>query len=101
MKFIRMTWKPRNQNNIIPFAKGVKNKLAEEAEDRYKKLILSIDNKMQQNFWDALVFDDKELGLLANFGETIKFPHETTAVRALSILSTYILKKHAEENSYE
>ena len=56
---------------------------------------------MQQNFWDALVFDDKELELLANFGETIKFPHETTAVRALSILSTYILKKHAEENSYE
>ena len=101
MRFIRMTWKPRNQNNIIPFAKGVKNKLAEEAEDRYKKLILSIDNKMQQNFWDALVFDDKELELLANFGETIKFPHETTAVRALSILSIYILKKHAEENSYE
>ena len=28
-----MTWKPRNQNNIIPFAKGVKNKLAEEAEE--------------------------------------------------------------------
>ena len=101
MRLIRMTWKPRNQNNIIPFAKGVKNKLAEEAEDRYKKLILSIDNKMQQNFWDALVFDDKELELLANFGETIKFPHETTAVRALSILSIYILKKHAEENSYE
>lgn len=101
MRFIRMTWKPRNQNNIIPFAKGVKNKLAEEAEDRYKKLILSIDNKMQQSFWDALIFDDKELELLANFGETIKFPHETTAVRALSILSTYILKKHAEENSYE
>ena len=66
-----------------------------------KKLILSIDNKMQQPYWDVVVFDDKELELLANFGETIKFPHETTAVRALSILSTYILKKHAEENSYE
>jgi hypothetical protein len=53
---------------------------------------------MQQNFWDALVFDDKELELLSNFGETIKFPHETTAVRALSILSTYILKKQVEES---
>jgi hypothetical protein len=66
--------------------------------NRYKKLVLSIDNKMQQNFWDALVFDDKELELLSNFGETIKFPHETTAVRALSILSTYILKKQVEES---
>ena len=93
-----MTWKKRNQNNVIPFAKGVKNKEAEEAENRYKKLVLSIDNKMQQNFWDALVFDDKELELLSNFGETIKFPHETTAVRALSILSTFILKKQVEES---
>ena len=93
-----MTWKKRNQNNIIPFSKGVKNKEAEAAENRYKKLVLSIDNKMQQNFWDALVFDDNELELLSNFGETIKFPHETTAVRALSILSTYILKKQVEES---
>ena len=93
-----MTWNKRNQNNIIPFAKGVKNKEAQAAEDRYKKIILSIDNKMQQNFWDALVFDDVELELLSNFGETIKFPHETTAVRALSILSTYILKKQVEES---
>ena len=96
-----MTWKPRNQNNIIIVKLPVPILKKEEAENRYKKLVLSIDNKMQQNFWDALVFDDKELELLANFGETIKFPHETTAVRALSILSTYILKKHAEENSYE
>ena len=33
-KYYKMSWKPRNQNNIIPFAKGVKNKLDEEAEDR-------------------------------------------------------------------
>ena len=58
---------------------------------------------MQQPYWDALVFDDVELELLSNFGETIKFPNDNTAVRALSILATYILRKRNEEElfSYE
>ena len=55
---------------------------------------------MQQPYWDALVFDDVELELLANFGETIKFPTDNTAVRALSVLATFLLK-HKEEFSYE
>ena len=55
---------------------------------------------MQQPFWDALVFDDQELQLLSNFGETIKFPHDNTAVKALSVLATYILKKEAEEDVF-
>ena len=95
-----MSWKNRNQNNIIPFKKGVENKQKIEAEDRIKMIVGSIDVKMQQPYWDALVFDDVELELLANFGETIKFPTDNTAVRALSVLATFLLK-HKEEFSYE
>ena len=95
-----MSWKPRNQNNVVPIKQGIENKQKIIAEERLKKTIASIDLKMQQPYWDALVFDDVELELLSNFGETIKFPSQTTAVRALSILSTYILRKHSED-SYE
>ena len=100
INFIQMSIKNRNQNNIIPFKKGVENKQKIEAEDRIKMIVGSIDVKMQQPYWDALVFDDQELQLLSNFGETIKFPHDNTAVRALSILATYILKKEAEEDLF-
>ena len=95
-----MSWKPRNQNNVVPFKVGVENKEKTAAEDRLKKTIASIDLKMQQPYWDALAFDDVELELLSNFGETIKFPSENTAVRALSVLATFLLK-HKEEFSYE
>tara|TARA_Y100001936_G_C15706813_1_gene473868 strand:- start:317 stop:604 length:288 start_codon:yes stop_codon:yes gene_type:complete len=95
-----MSWKPRNQNNVVPFKVGVENKEKTAAEDRLKKTIASIDLKMQQPYWDALAFDDVELELLSNFGETIKFPSDNTAVRALSVLATFLLK-HKEEFSYE
>ena len=95
-----MSWKSRNQNNIIPFKKGLENKQKIEAEDRIKMIVGSIDVKMQQPYWDALAFDDQELQLLSNFGETIKFPHDNTAVRALSVLATYILKKEVEEDLF-
>ena len=93
-----MSYKNRFQNNIIPIKVGVENKAKNAAEERLKKTIASIDLKMQQPYWDALAFDDQELQLLSNFGETIKFPHDNTAVKALSVLATYILKKEAEED---
>ena len=96
-----MSWKPRNQNNVVPFKVGVENKQKIMAEERLKKTIASIDLKMQQPYWDALAFDDVELELLSNFGETIKFPHDNTAVRALSVLSTLILKTRTEDFTYE
>ena len=82
------------------FKQGVENKEKMKAEERLKLIIASIDAKMQQPFWDALAFDDVELELLSNFGETIKFPTDNTAVRALSVLATFLLK-HKEEFSYE
>ena len=96
-----MTFKKRNQDNIVPFAKGVENQQQLQAQARIKKLIASIDYKMQQSFWDAVAFDDQELELLSNFGETIKFPHDNTAIRALSVLSTFISKTRPEDFTYE
>ena len=95
-----MSLKSRNQNNVVYLKEGIENKQKTEAEVRLKKTIASIDFKMQQPYWDALVFDDQELQLLSNFGETIKFPHDNTAVKALSVLATYVLKKEAEEDLY-
>ena len=95
-----MSWKPRNQNNVVPFKVGVENKQKIMAEERLKKTIASIDVKMQQPYWDALAFDDVELELLSNFGETIKFPSDNTAARVASVLATFLLK-HKEEFSYE
>ena len=95
-----MSWKPRNQNNVVPFKVGVENKQKIMAEERLKKTIASIDLKMQQPYGAALVFEDVELELLSNFGETIKFASDNTAVRALSVLATFLLK-HKEEFSYE
>ena len=96
-----MSYKKRFQNNVVPFKKGVENREKTAAEDRLRLTIASIDAKMQQPYWDALAFDDVELELLSNFGETIKFPSENTAVRALSVLATFILKTRTEEFSYE
>ena len=95
-----MSWKKRNQNNVVPFAKGVANKKQIDQANRLNKIIASIETKMQQPYWDVVLFDDKELELLSNFGETIKFPSPNTAPRAASVLATFILKKYAED-SYE
>jgi len=95
-----MSLKSRNQNNVVYLKEGIENKKKTEAEDRLKMVIASIDVKMQQPYWDALVFDDVELELLSNFGETIKFPTDNTAARVASVLATYVLKKQTEEELF-
>ena len=55
---------------------------------------------MQSAHWQVTAFDDEELEVLANFGETIKFPHPTTPHRVAAVLSTFLLK-HREVFSYE
>ena len=95
-----MTFKKRNQNNVVLFKKGVENRQKTEAEDRLRMVIGSIDVKMQQPYWDAMAFDDVELELLSNFGETIKFPSDNTAARVASVLATYVLKKQTEEELF-
>ena len=95
-----MSLKSRNQNNVVYLKAGIENRKKTEAEDRLKMVIASIDVKMQQPYWDALAFDDVELELLSNFGETIKFPTDNTAARVASVLATYVLKKQTEEELF-
>tara|TARA_B100000900_G_scaffold403227_1_gene410060 strand:+ start:514 stop:801 length:288 start_codon:yes stop_codon:yes gene_type:complete len=95
-----MSLKSRNQNNVVYLKEGIENRKKTEAEDRLKMIIASIDVKMQQPYWDALAFDDVELELLSNFGETIKFPTDNTAARVASVLATYVLKKQTEEELF-
>jgi len=95
-----MSLKSRNQNNVVYLKEGIENRKKTEAEDRLKMVIASIDVKMQQPYWDALAFDDVELELLSNFGETIKFPTDNTAARVASVLATYVLKKQTEEELF-
>tara|TARA_R100001460_G_scaffold34018_3_gene66304 strand:- start:21 stop:308 length:288 start_codon:yes stop_codon:yes gene_type:complete len=95
-----MSLKSRNQNNVVYLKAGIENRKKTEAEDRLKMIIASIDVKMQQPYWDALAFDDVELELLSNFGETIKFPTDNTAARVASVLATYVLKKQTEEELF-
>ena len=95
-----MVFKNRNQNNVVLIRKGIENKRKREAEDRYHIIVGSIDAKMQSAHWQVTAFDDEELEVLANFGETIKFPHPTTALRVAAVLSTFLLK-HREVFSYE
>ena len=84
------------------FKQHQQNQKKVQAEQRLKNLISSIDTKMQHPYWDAIFFDDEELQILANFGETIKFPHAETAPRVASVLATFVLKKaEEEENPYD
>ena len=68
-----------------------------EQKKRLATIIVKIEHKMQQPFYDVLSFDDEELQAMANFGETIKFAKQNTASRVMSVLSNDILKKRDEE----
>ena len=90
----------KNQNNVVLLKDGIENKKLKEAQDRFHVIVGSIDVKMQSAHWQVTAFDDDELEVLANFGETIKLPHPTTALRVAAVLSTFLLK-HREVFSYE
>ena len=95
-----MVFKPRNNNNVVLLHDKIQNKKKQAQEDRYHLTVSSIDAKMQQPHWQLLAFDDEELEVMANFGETIKFPHPNTALRVTAVLSQFLLK-HREVFSYE
>ncbi len=88
------------KNNVVYFKKGIVNKELSKAERTLKKIVLQIDFKMQAPFWDNVIFDDAELELIANFGETIKFPTETTSAKIASVLASHILKNETTEEEH-
>ena len=96
-----MVFRKKYINNVISLNDKIINKKKQAQEDRYHLTVSSIDAKMQQPHWSILNFDDEELEVIANFGETIKFPSDNTAARVASVLATYILKTRTEDFSYE
>jgi len=94
-----MTWKNRNQNNVIEFPNAENRELMEQKKT-LAETVLSIEKKMDCPYWDIQMFHDKELQVMANFGETIKFT-EKTASRIAAVLSTFILKKQSEEDLFK
>ena len=94
-----MTWKNRNQNNVVEFPNSENRELLDQKK-RLAETVLSIEAKMNCPYWDIQMFDDKELQVMANFGETIKFA-EKTASRIAAALSTFILKKQSEEDLFK
>jgi hypothetical protein len=94
-----MTWKSRNQNNVVEFPNSENRELLEQKKT-LAETVKSIEDKMNAPYWDVLLFSDKELQVMANFGETIKFA-ERTASRIAAVLSTFILKKQSEEDLFK
>ena len=88
--------KKKYQNNIYEFPNSENRELMEQKK-RLAKVIMKIERKMQEPFYDLLSFDDEELQAMSNFGETIKFAKDNTASRVLSVLASDILKKQSEE----
>ena len=88
--------KKKYQNNIYEFPNSENRELMEQKK-RLAKVIMKIERKMQEPFYDLLSFDDEELQAMSNFGETIKFAKDNTASRVLSVLASDILKKREEE----
>ena len=81
--------------NIFQFP-GKENRELTKQKKRLAVMLMQIDGKMNEPYWDILDLSDLELQALANFGETMKFT-PIVASRLASVLAASILKKQNEE----
>lgn len=81
--------------NIFQFP-GKENRELAKQKKRLAVMLMQIDGKMNEPYWDILDLSDLELQALANFGETMKFT-PIVASRLASVLAASILKKQNEE----
>ena len=82
--------KVANHKYICPECKG-------NGYNKVYDMIIQCDKCKSQGELDLEEPTLEELQAMANFGETIKFAKDNTASRALSVLSSDILKKRDEE----
>ena len=82
-------------SNIFQFP-GKENRELAKQKKRLAVMLVQIDGKMNEPYWDILDLSDLELQALANFGETMKFT-PIVASRLASVLASSILKKQNEE----
>ena len=81
--------------NIFQFP-GKENRELTKQKKRLAVMLMQIDGKMNEPYWDILDLSDLELQALANFGETMKFT-PIVASRLASVLASSILQKQNEE----
>ena len=84
------TFKKRNQNNVVQFP-GRENREFSKQKKDLAILIVELEKRYTVGGWDIQPFHDKELEILANFGETISFS-PVTAQRLIANLASEVFK---------
>ena len=88
----KMSFYPRNQNNIINFPKNKKPNLKAEAVDKViAKDLICIHENMKSDKWDIAVVPDHIIYTLSTCGEVLEL-EPIVARRLIANLSTVVMK---------
>ena len=90
MDLFDWTFKKRNQNNVVQFP-GLENREFSKQKKDLALLIVELEKRFTSPMWDIQPFHDKELEILANFGETISFS-PVTSQRLIANLASEVFK---------
>jgi len=84
------TFKKRNQNNVVQFP-GRENREFSKQKKNLAVLIVDLEKSLTGPMWDIQPFQDKDLEMLSNFGETISFS-PVTSQRLIANLASEVFK---------
>ena len=90
MDLFNWTFKKRNQNNVVQFP-GPENREFSKQKKSLVLLIVELEKRFKGPLWDIQPFHDKDLEMLANFGETISFS-PVTSQRLIANLASEVFK---------
>ena len=90
MDLFDWTFKKRNQNNVVQFP-GRENRELSKQKKNLAILIVDFEKRYSVGGWDIQPFHDKDLEMLANFGETISFS-PVTSQRLIANLASEVFK---------
>ena len=90
MDLFQWTFKKRNQNNVVQFP-GLENREFSKQKKNLAILIVELEKRFIGPMWDIQPFHDKDLEMLANFGETISFS-PVTSQRLIANLASEVFK---------
>ena len=88
----KMSFYPRNQNNIINFPKNKKPNLKAEAKDKIiAECLVNINENMNTDKWDITVVPDHIIYTLSTCGEVLELK-PIVARRLIANLATVVMK---------
>ena len=88
----KMSFYPRNHNNVINFPKNKKPNLQAEAKDKIiAECLVNINENMMTDKWDISVVPDHILYTLSTCGEVLELK-PIVARRLIANLSTVVMK---------